>query len=125
MPRPKLLGVSFAKKAASVRETWLKDAKSRNEDVARGAKTKLKSLATFEARARRDPLAAGDGVEKDRWPGDLKRDYGEVPNLFRFELAARWRGYYSLLGEPGGARVWILYLWDHETYSRQSGYAKK
>ena len=29
------------------------------------------------------------------------------------------------MSEPGGARIWVLYLWDHRTYSKQSGYAKK
>jgi hypothetical protein len=101
--------------AAPVRERWIKDSKSANAATARAAKAKLKSLATLEARAKANPLAAGDPVQKDRWPRSLKRDYGEVPNLFRFELAERWRGYYSLIGEPGGARVWILYLWDHAT----------
>src|SRR5207249_3092789 len=76
------------------------------------AKAKLKSLATFETRAWTNPLAAGDPVARDRWPGVRVRDYGDdIPNLFRFELAERWRGYYSLVVEPGGARVWILYLW--------------
>jgi hypothetical protein len=65
-------------------------------------------------------------VAKDRWPRDLARDYGsDIPNFFRFELADRWRGYYALVGEPGGTRVWILYLWSDEEYSRQSGYEKK
>ncbi len=86
----------------------------------------LKSLGTFESRARANPLAAGDPVARDRWPRDLLRDYGEgVPNIFRFELADRWRGYYSLIGEPSGVRIWVLYLWDHETYSRKSEYAKR
>ena len=124
MARPRLLGVKYAQKAKPVREQWLKDAKSGTAEVAREAKTKLKSLATFEARAKANPLAAGEGVQRDRWPKDLKRDYGEVPNVFRFELAERWRGYYSLIGEPGGARIWVLYLWDHATYNRQSGYSK-
>lgn len=71
-------------------------------------------------------MTAGDPVSKDRWPAVLVRDYGaDIPNLFRFELAERWRGYYSLVGEPGGARVWVLYLWDHRTYSKQSGYFRR
>lgn len=125
MPRPKLLGVEYAARARPVRASWLKEAKEGDAEAARAAKAKLKSLSTFEARARADPLSAGDGVQRDRWPRDLKRDYGEVPNLFRFELAERWRGYYSLIGEPGGVRVWVLYLLDHESYDKQSGYAKK
>jgi hypothetical protein len=123
--RPKLLGVAYAAKADPIRQKWLKDAKSKDADTARETKAKLKSLATLETRIRANPLAAGNGVERDRWPRDLKRDYGEIPNLFRFELAERWRGYYSLVGEPGGVRVWILYLWDHATYDKQSGYTKK
>jgi len=92
----------------------------------RVAKARLKSLATFETRARTNPLTAGDPVARDRWPDIILRDYGDdIPNLFRFELAERWRGYYSLVGEPGGARVWVLYLWDHRAYSKQSGYSKK
>lgn len=125
LPRPRLLGVEYAAKAKPVRDAWLAGAKAADEAKARDTKAKLKSLATFEARAKVDPLRAGDAVEKDRWPKDLKRDYGKVPNIFRFELSGRWRGYYTLIGEPGGARVWVLYLWDHETYSTQSGYSKK
>jgi len=29
------------------------------------------------------------------------------------------------MSEPGGARIWVLYLWDHRIYSKQSGYSKK
>ena len=126
MAKPRLLGVEYAAKAAPVRGDWLRAAKEVAGKEKRLAQAKLKSLATFEVRARTNPLTAGDPVGKDRWPGVLVRDYGEgIPNLFRFELAERWRGYYSLVGEPGGARIWVLYLWDHPTYSRQSGYSKK
>lgn len=126
MAKPKLLGVDYAAKAAPVLEEWRLRAREGAGNDKRLAEAKLKSLATFEARARANPLAAGDPVARDRWPAVLVRDYGEgIPNLFRIELAERWRGYYSLVGEPGGARVWVLYLWDHRTYSRQSGYSKK
>lgn len=117
--------MEYAAKAKPIRERWLKESKGPDEATARRAKAMLKGLATLEARAKADPLSAGNGVQRDRWPKDLKRDYGEIPNLFRFELTERWRGCYALVGEPGGVRVWILYLWDHETYDRQSGYAKK
>ena len=126
MAKPKLLGIGYAAEAAPVREEWRRRARAGTDDEKRLARAKLKSLATFEARAWTNPLTAGDPVAKDRWPGDLVRDYGaDIPNLFRFELAERWRGYYSLVGEPGGARVWVLYLWDHGTYSKQSGYSKQ
>lgn len=126
MAKPKLLGIGYAAKAAPVLEAWRRVAKAGTGDVERRAKARLKSLTTFEARAWANPLTAGDPVARDRWPGDLVRDYGTaIPNLFRFELADRFRGYYSLIGEPGGARIWVLYLWDHATYSRQSGYSKK
>lgn len=126
MAKPKVLGVQFAAKAATVRLEWLRIAKEGTAEEQRLAKAKLKSLATFETRARANPLTAGDPVAKDRWPRALPHDYGsDIPNLFRFELAERWRGYYALVGEPGGARVWILYLWSHEQYSRQSGYEKE
>jgi len=124
--KPKLLGIDYAAKAAPVLENWRQLAKIGTDDVKRLARGKLKSLTTFELRGRTNPLTAGDPVAKDRWPRYLVRDYGaDIPNLFRFELADRWRGYYSLIGEPGGARIWVLYLWDHRTYSRQSGYSKK
>ncbi|MBI4415944.1 MAG: hypothetical protein HY557_03060 [Euryarchaeota archaeon] len=126
MARPKLLGIDYAAKAAPVVEDWRRLAKTGTDDEKRRARAKLKSLTTFELRGRTNPLTAGDPVAKDRWPRDLVRDYGaDIPNLFRFELADRWRGYYSLIGEPGGARIWILYLWDHRTYSKQSGYPKR
>lgn len=124
--KPRLLGIAYAAKAAPVVEEWHRQAKLGTQDEKRLARAKLKSLTTFELRGRTNPLTAGDAVAKDSWPRDLARDYGaEIPNLFRFELAERWRGYYSLVGEPGGARIWVLYLWDHRTYSEQSGYSKK
>jgi hypothetical protein len=124
--KPKLLGIEYAAKAAPVLEEWRGLAKEGTGNEKRLANAKLKSLATFETRSWTDPLTAGDPVAKDRWPGVLARDYGtDIPNLFRFELADRWRGYYSLIGEPGGARIWVLYLWDHRTYSKESGYSKK
>ncbi len=126
MAKPKLLSVDYAAEAAPVLEEWRRVAREGGGKEKRLSKAKLKSLATFETRAWTNPLTAGDPVAKDRWPAVLVRDYGaDIPNLFRFELAERWRGYYSLVGEPGGARVWVLYLWDHRTYSKQSGYSKK
>jgi hypothetical protein len=124
--KPKVLGIDYGHKAQPVRDMWWDEARGGPPAKQRLAKAKLKSLSTFETRAMMNPLTAGDPVEHDRWPGDLARDYGpEIPNLMRFELADRWRGYFSLIGEPGGCRVWVLYLWDHEEYSRQSGYSKK
>jgi hypothetical protein len=124
--RPKLLGIEYAAKAAPVVEEWRRLAKLGTKDEKRLARAKPKSLTTFELRGRTNPLTGGDPLAKDRWPRDLFRDYGaDIPNLFRFELADRWRGYYSLIGELGGARIWVLYLWDHRTYGRQSGYSKK
>ena len=126
MAKPKLLGIEYAAKASPVRDEWLRLAREGNDNEKRLAKAKLKSLATFETRAWANPLTTGDPVAKDSWPDVLSRDYrADIPNLFRFELADRWRGYYSLVGEPGGARIWVLYLWDHRTYSKQSGYSKK
>ncbi len=101
MAKPKLLGIEYAAKAAPVIEDCRRLAKLGTDLAKRLAKAKLKSLATFETRAWTNPLTAGDPVAKDRWPAVLVRDYGaDVPNLFRFELAERWRGYYSLVGEP-------------------------
>ena len=126
MAKPKLLGIDYAAESAPVLAEWRLSAREGGGNEKRLAAAKLKSLGTFETRARTSPLTAGDPVAKDRWPGVLLRDYGEdIPNLFRFELAERWRGYYSLIGEPGGARNWVLYLWDHRTYSRRSGYSKQ
>ncbi|HEV8595303.1 MAG TPA: hypothetical protein VGR51_07220 [Thermoplasmata archaeon] len=124
MAKPRLLGIAYAAKAASVVAEWRRLGRAGPDAARRLARAKLKSLRTFEARARMNPLAAGDPVARDRWPRDLARDYGaDIPNLFRFELADRWRGYYALVGEPGGVRIWVLYVWDHPTYSRQSGYS--
>ena len=126
MPRPKLLAVSCSAMAAMVVDAWRSEVEGARGDIARAARARLKSLETFQARAMANPLAAGDRVAHDRWPRSLARDYGsDIGNLFRFQLADRWRGYYTLVGEDDGARIWILYLWDHERYSRESGYAKK
>ncbi len=126
MPKPRVLGVSYGTLAGPVRDAWAGPPARAPAAERREAASRLRSLRTFESRAQSNPLTAGDPVARDRWPRDLSRDYGDgVPNLFRFELAGRWRGYYTIVGEPGGARVWVLYLWSHEEYSRQSGYAKK
>src|SRR5574342_704584 len=125
MPKPKVIGVDYARLALPVKGGWERPNERASAADRREAAARLKSLRTFETRARANPLSAGDPVARDRWPGELSRDYGGVPNLFRFELAGRWRGYFSLIGEPCGVRVWVLYLLAHEEYSRQSGYSKK
>ncbi len=124
MPKPKLLGIEYGRLARPVRDGWLADLASAGPD-ARAARAHLRSLSTLEQRIATHPLVAGDPLERRHWPRCVARDYGEVPNLTRFELADRWRGFYSLVGQPGGVTVWILYLWDHPTYARMSGYAKK
>ena len=97
--KPKLLGIDYAAKAAPVVEDLRRLAKLGTDDEKRLARAKLKSLTTFELRGRTNPLTAGDPVAKDRWPRDLVRDYGaDIPNVFRFELADRWRGYQRSLG---------------------------
>ncbi|MHB1261248.1 MAG: hypothetical protein ACYC2H_05985 [Thermoplasmatota archaeon] len=125
MGRPKLLGIRYARLAEPVRLIWERASKGTDDAAKRAALAKLKGLKTLEARITANPLTAGDAMQRDRWPACVTADYGAIPNLTRFELADRWRGYYSLIGEPGGARAVILYLWDHETYSAMSGYAKK
>jgi len=124
LPKPKLLGIEYASKAAPIKATWEHPAATASAEDRRLFAAPLKSLKTFEFRAKSNPLRAGDPVTDEKWPKDLGRDYGDLPNLFRFELADQWRGYYSLIGEVGGARIWVLYLWSHEEYSRQSGYSK-
>jgi hypothetical protein len=124
MAKPKLLGVEYAAKALPVKELWENPPASTSATDRRSFVARLKSLRTFELRAKSNPLTAGNPMSDEKWPHDLKKDYGEVPNLFRFELADRWRGFYAVVGEVGGARIWILYLWDHEEYSRQCGYSK-
>jgi hypothetical protein len=125
--KPKLVGITYARLAAPVKTAWEATLKEGKADEKQLARAKLRSLTTLESRIRANVLTAGDPVAHDRWPRCLAADYGRgMPNLFRFELADRWRGYYALIGAPGGGvNVWILYLWDHETYSKQSGYAKK
>lgn len=124
MARPKFLGVSFAAKAQAVLDAW-KRAAGEDSPAGKLAKAKVKALRTFEARAAMNPLSAGDFVARDRWPKCATRDYGSLPNLARFELPDNWRGIFSLVGEPGGVRIRILYLWDHPTYDKEFGYEKK
>ncbi|MEK6975091.1 MAG: hypothetical protein AABY18_01960 [Candidatus Thermoplasmatota archaeon] len=125
MGKPKLLGIRYARLAQPVKDTWEVEAKGADPDVKKAALAKLKSLKTLEARITTNVLTAGDTVQHNHWPACLAKDYGAVPNLFRFELADRWRGLYALIGEPGGVRAVILYLWDHATYDKMHGYAKK
>ncbi len=125
MAKPKLLGIRYARLAEAVRQTWNHDANGTSVESRKAAEAKLKSLKTLEARIATNVFTAGDTMQHNRWPKCLRADYGHIQNLFRFELADRWRGYYSLIGEPGGVRAVVLYLWDHKTYSRQSGYQKK
>lgn len=125
MAKPKLLGIRYARLAEPVRAAWDMEAKSEDKEVQRFAKAMLKSLRTLETRCLANPLTGGDHVQAKDWPRCTTQDYGAIPNLFRFELAERWRGFYALIGEPGGVRVVILYLWDHPTYDKMLGYAKK
>lgn len=125
MAKPKFLGVRYARLAAPVKAKWETEAKGTDAETKKAALAGLKSLKTIETRIMANVLTAGDTMQRDRWPVCLAKDYGAIPNLFRFELADRWRGYYSLIGEPGGVRAVILYIWDHGTYSKMSGYDKK
>lgn len=126
MAKPSLLGIEYAAQAMRVFEEWERLAEKGNKDERRIASAQLRGLNLLRTRIGSNPLGAGNPMARDRWPRALVRDYGhEIPNLFRFELADRWRGYYTLIGEPGGVRAWVLYLWDHETYNKQSGYRKK
>ncbi len=124
MTKPKFLGLEYAPTSKPVLEQWKAEAAG-TDDPSRLAGAKLKSLQTFENRARVNPLQGGHPIAHDRWPAAIKKDYGrELPNLFRFEIAERWRGYYTIVGEVGGARIFVLYLWPHEVYSKQSDYDK-
>lgn len=125
MAKPKFLGIRYARLAKPVKEGWETEVKSAEPDAWKAALARLKSLRTCEARIASNALTAGDTLQHSHWPACVAKDYGAVPNLFRFELADRWRGHYALIGEPGGARAVILYLWDHATYDKMHGYAKK
>lgn len=125
MGKPPFAGMRYARHARQVCDAWSKDAQG-HDSAAKAARAHLKSLRTLRARLRQNPLRAGDPVAHDRWPACLWEDYGDdIPTLFRFELAQRWRGYYTLISGEDGVEAWILYLWDHERYDRESGYRGK
>ena len=125
MARPRVLGVECARLARPVRDEWARLATEGTPGQRKDAQAKLKGLRTLEARIVANPLAAGDSLERRLWPACVRTDYGDMPNLTRFELAGYWRGLYVLAGEADGVRAWILYLWDHPTYDRHMGFRKR
>ncbi len=62
----------------------------------------------------------GDNIPKRQIPKSL-----EVSNLFRVELAGRWRMLYTLAGNQVEVIAFILYIVDHPRYDKIFGYKKK
>jgi hypothetical protein len=81
-----------------------------------------KKLLWWRDRLAEDPTA-GDNIQKDRIPRDLKRRFG-IDNLWRAELPGGWRALYTIVARVDvRPEVRILRLLSHKEYDRLFGYS--
>ena len=63
----------------------------------------------------------GDNVQKEKWP----KEFSNLPNLFRIELAGFWRLLYYVTGDEVKVVSVVFEICDHSEYDRIFGYKKR
>ncbi len=64
---------------------------------------------------------AGDQIMKRQIPAKYMRDY-DVENLWRIELANRWRLIYTITGDKVEIIAFIMDVFNHKRYDKVFGY---
>ncbi|MCX6741794.1 MAG: hypothetical protein NTX24_01295 [Candidatus Pacearchaeota archaeon] len=82
--------------------------------------TLLRSIIRIKELLRQNPFA-GNQVSKRLIPGKYTLKY-DIDNLWRIELAGRWRLVYSITGNQLEIINFILDIFDHRNYDKVFGY---
>ena len=66
---------------------------------------------------------AGEGVTRDRWPKEYRREFPELPNFPRYRLDDSHRMLYSIMKTRDlPLFVWIIEAMDYSRYQQLFGY---
>ena len=82
--------------------------------------TLLRSILRVKDLLKENPFA-GDQVEKRRIPKEYVQKY-DVENVWRIELANRWRLVYSITGSQVEIITFVMDIFDHKDYDKVFGY---
>ena len=82
--------------------------------------TLLRSIKRASELLKKNPFA-GDQIRKRLIPRDYIIKYG-VENLWRVELANRWRLIYTIKGDELEIINFVVDIYDHKKYDKTFGY---
>ena len=82
--------------------------------------TLLRSINRVKELLKENPFA-GDQVHKDRIPEKYAKIYG-VENVWRIELADRWRLIYTIRGDRLEIITFVIDIFNHKDYDKVFGY---
>ncbi|MBI4159062.1 hypothetical protein HY500_02270 [Candidatus Woesearchaeota archaeon] len=82
--------------------------------------TLLRSVNRVRDLLKQNPFA-GDQVPKKQIPGKYALEY-DVDNLWRIELADRWRLVYTITGNQVEIITFVVDIFDHKDYDKVFGY---
>lgn len=82
--------------------------------------TLLRSINRVRDLLKQNPFA-GDQIPKDRIPEKYAKIYG-VENVWRIELADRWRMVYSIRGDQVEIIAFVMDIFNHRDYDKVFGY---
>ena len=82
--------------------------------------TLLRSIIRIRDLLKQNPFA-GDQVTKKQIPSKYSEKY-EVQNVWRIELANRWRLVYTIIGNEVEIVNFIMDIYNHKDYDKVFGY---
>lgn len=82
--------------------------------------TLLRSINRVRDLLKQNPFA-GDQVPKRQIPGKYVLNY-DIDNVWRIELADRWRLVYTITGDQIEIITFVMDIFDHKKYDKVFGY---
>lgn len=82
--------------------------------------TLLRSILRVRDLLKENPFA-GDQVPKRQMPGKYEKKY-DAQNIWRIELADRWRLVYTITGNQVEITTFIMDIYNHKDYDKVFGY---
>jgi Txe/YoeB family toxin of Txe-Axe toxin-antitoxin module len=121
MYKNKEVKVVFSEKANSVYEELNKVVgdEIKNKINSSFHQTLLRSINRVKELLKVNPFA-GDQVHKERIPKVYAKE--DVQNIWRVELADRWRMIYTITGDEVEITSFVLDIFNHRNYDKLFGY---
>jgi len=89
----------------------------------RGEDKELVSMLNRAFDALEENCQAGVYIQKKKIPKYYTKKYGELPNLWKYNLNNSWRLVYFITGAGGEPLSVVLEWMNHKEYERRFGYA--